>query len=109
MDKLTRLPEITRVLDLDRLIHEPARLVILSILQSIDAADFSYLMVQTGLTQGNLSTHLTKLEEAGLIHVSKEFNGKRPRTVLRISDAGRAGLKAHGKALNQLFRMLKIV
>ncbi|MEZ5998011.1 MAG: transcriptional regulator [Hyphomonas sp.] len=109
MDKLTRLPEIARVLDLDRTVHEPARLVLLSILHAVESADFSYLMMQTGLTQGNLSTHLTKLEEAGLVRVTKEFNGKRPRTVLQITETGRTALKAHGKALNQLFRMLGIV
>lgn len=108
MDKLTRLPEITRVLALDKIVHEPARLVILSILHSVDAADFSYLMVQTGLTQGNLSTHLTKLETAGLVDITKDFQGKRPRTELRITKAGRDALKDHGKALNQLFRMLEI-
>lgn len=109
MDKLTRLPEIARVLDLDKMVHEPARLVILSILHSVEAADFSYLMVQTGLTQGNLSTHLTKLENAELVDITKDFNGKRPRTELRITETGRASLIAHGKALNQLFRMLEIV
>ena len=65
-------------------------------------------MIQTGLTQGNLSTHLTKLEEAGLVDVTKEFSGKRPRTVLRITGAGRMALVEHGKALTQLFRMLGI-
>ncbi|MEZ5954956.1 MAG: transcriptional regulator [Hyphomonas sp.] len=108
MDKLTRLPEIARALDLDRTIHEPARLVILSILHSVESADFSYLMAETGLTQGNLSTHLTKLEDAGLVDILKEFQGKRPRTVLKITAAGRTGLAAHGKALTQLFRMLGI-
>ena len=65
---------------LDRLIHEPARLAILTVLSSVRAADFVFLQRMTGLTQGNLSSHLTKLEEAGLIRIEKSFVGKRPNT-----------------------------
>ena len=58
---------------LDRLIHEPARLAILTVLSSVRAADFVFLQHTTGLTQGNLSSHLTKLEEAGLVRIEKSF------------------------------------
>jgi DNA-binding MarR family transcriptional regulator len=75
--------------DLDRLVHEPARLAILAHLYVVEDADFLFLMRQTGLTQGNLSSHMTRLEAAGYLEVEKGFEGKRPRTVLRLTTAGR--------------------
>jgi len=64
---------------LDRLIHEPARLAILTVLSSVRAADFVFLQRTTGLTQGNLSSHLTKLEDAGLVRIEKCFVGQAPQ------------------------------
>lgn len=75
--------------DIDRLIHEPARLLIVATLFVVEKADFLFLMRQTGLTQGNLSSHMNKLEAAGYIDVEKTFRGKRPHTVLRMTDTGR--------------------
>ena len=89
------VPEVRAVLKLDRTIHEPARLAILGILASIEQAEFSYLMAQTGLTQGNLSAHLGKLEAAELVSVDKAFVGKRPRTTLAMTRKGRDALEAH--------------
>lgn len=94
-----RLPEIAALLDGDRTVHEPARFVVLAILSALASADFSYLMAQTGLTQGNLSGHLNKLESAGLISVRKGFSGKRPRTSLSITAAGRTALASHAGVL----------
>lgn len=79
--------------DIDKTIHEPARLLIMANLYVIESADFTYLMRQTGLTYGNLSSHMSKLEEAGYIEVTKEFKGKRPNTMLELTDQGRAALK----------------
>ncbi|MBN2334416.1 transcriptional regulator [Candidatus Bathyarchaeota archaeon] len=76
--------------DIDRLIHEPARLLIVAHLYVVEGADFLFLMNQTGLTFGNLSSHMSKLEEAGYIEVEKEFIGKKPNTRLSLTDAGRA-------------------
>jgi DNA-binding transcriptional ArsR family regulator len=73
---------------LDRTVHEPARLGILVLLQAIQTADFVYLLRETGLSRGNLSTHAGKLESAGLIEVEKTFVDKTPRTLYRISDQG---------------------
>lgn len=81
--------------DIDRTIHEPARLAILGQLCVVASADFLFLQRQTGLTQGNLSSHMSKLETAGYITIEKGFAGKRPRTLLRITDAGRTALHAY--------------
>jgi DNA-binding MarR family transcriptional regulator len=78
--------------EIDRLIHEPSRLMILGTLQAVESADFLFVARQTGLTGGNLSSHMSKLEAAGYITVEKEFVDKMPRTLLRITDQGRAAL-----------------
>lgn len=78
--------------DIDRLIHEPARLMITAYLYVIESADFLFLEKQTGLTRGNLSSHLSKLEEGGYVEIKKEFVEKIPRTLIRLSDKGRQAL-----------------
>ena len=83
----------------DRLIHEPARLMIMTILNAVDEADFLYLLNETGLTRGNLSTHLSKLEDAGYIKIEKTFRGKIPRTVCSLSDVGRSAFSKYRKQL----------
>jgi DNA-binding transcriptional ArsR family regulator len=74
--------------DLDRVIHEPARLLIMTILSAVDSADFLFLQNETGLTKGNLSSHLSKLEEAGYIEIQKTFKGKLPMTICRLTESG---------------------
>ncbi len=76
------------LIDLDRTIHEPARLLIVAILSAVESADFLYLLQATGLTKGNLSSHLSKLEEAGYVEIEKGYVGKVPRTLCRISNSG---------------------
>ena len=78
---------------IDKLVHEPARLMILSYLSVINSADFTFLMKQTELTRGNLSSHISKLEEAGYVKVNKEFVDKIPRTLIRITAKGKKALK----------------
>jgi len=75
---------------IDRLIHEPARLIIMTILNAVESADFLYLQRETGLTKGNLSAHLTKLEAEGYIAIEKTYKGKIPLTICRLSEAGRS-------------------
>lgn len=82
-------------IDVDRLVHEPARLAILTNLYIVDDADATWLLQQTGLTWGNLASHVAKLEEAGYLTVSKSFRGKKPLTRLALTDAGRAALLAY--------------
>ena len=77
------------MLDLDRLIHEPGRLAILTVLSSVADADFLFLQRATGLTKGNLSSHLSKLEEAGLVAITKRFVRKKPNTSVAITELGR--------------------
>lgn len=84
---------------LDRLVHEPGRLLVLACLAVVARADFLYLQRQTGLTQGNLSSHLSKLEAAGYVAVEKTFVGKVPRTFLSLTDAGREALRAYRSQL----------
>jgi DNA-binding MarR family transcriptional regulator len=81
--------------DIDRLVHEPARLVVMANLYVVESADYMFLMRQAGLTWGNLSAHLSKLEEAGYIQIEKTYRGKRPYTLVRLSENGRAVFKSY--------------
>lgn len=87
---------------LDRLIHEPARLAVTTALTACADADFLYLQRLTGLSKGNLSAHLSKLEQAGIVAVEKRFVGKTPRTVLRLTDEGARAVEAHWRRLEQV-------
>ncbi len=87
---------------LDRLIHEPARLAVLTALSYCEKADFLFLQRLTGLSAGNLSVHLTKLEEAGLLKIEKQIVGKRPNTQVSITDQGRQAVQLHWKKLEDL-------
>jgi len=74
---------------IDRMIHEPARLIIMTILNAVESADFLYLQRETGLTKGNLSAHLAKLEAAEYVSIEKTYKGKIPLTICRLTEAGR--------------------
>ncbi|MEV4422279.1 transcriptional regulator [Patulibacter sp. NPDC049589] len=87
---------------LDRLVHEPARLAILTVLSSVADADFVFIQRLTGLTKGNLSSHLAKLEEAGLVDVEKRFVGRRPNTRLELTALGRERIDRHWAQLERL-------
>jgi len=84
---------------LDRVIHEPARLMIMMVLQGAGEADFLYLQRECGLTQGNLSSHLARLEEAGYIDIEKKFRGKLPLTICRLSEKGKAAFAGYTETL----------
>ncbi|UCD63131.1 MAG: transcriptional regulator [Candidatus Zixiibacteriota bacterium] len=83
--------------EIDRIIHEPARLMIVAHLYVVAEADFVFLQRQTSLTRGNLSSHLGKLEEAGYMEISKEFIEKTPHTVLRLTERGRQAFDRYRK------------
>jgi DNA-binding transcriptional ArsR family regulator len=87
---------------LDKLVHEPARLAILSALAGCQSADFLFLQRLTGLTKGNLSTHLAKLEDGGLVQIEKRFVGKVPNTRLSLTDQGRTTIERHWEQLDTL-------
>jgi DNA-binding MarR family transcriptional regulator len=87
---------------LDKLVHEPARLAILTALSACNSADFLFLQRLTGLTKGNLSTHLSKLEEASLIEIEKRFIGKKPNTHVLLTKEGRTAINNHWRQLENL-------
>ncbi|RPI82607.1 MAG: transcriptional regulator [Chloroflexi bacterium] len=89
------------IADIDRIVHEPARLMILAILYTVESADFLYLQNETSLTKGNLSSHLSKLEEAGYIEVVKTYRGKIPLTICRLTENGRNAFANYRKQLKQ--------
>jgi len=92
--------------EVDRLIHEPARLMILSILAVSEKADFLFLLNETGLTKGNLSSHLGKLEAAGYIQIEKTFRGKVPQTLVSLSETGRTAFEDYRKQLKSIVNHL---
>lgn len=89
-------------LDFDRLIHEPARLVLMANLYVVDEADFVFLSHRTGLTAGNISSHMTRLEDAGYVNITKTFAGKRPRTVYGLTDTGRTAFENYRQHVSNL-------
>lgn len=95
---------VENVLALDRLVHEPARLAILTVLTSVEWAEFSFLETVCALSKGNLSSHLSKLEEAGLLEIEKSFRGKRPLTRVRLTEAGRLALQRYRSQLAALLQ-----
>jgi DNA-binding MarR family transcriptional regulator len=87
---------------LDRLVHDPSRLAILTALSTCQRADFVFLQRITGLTVGNLSSHISKLEEAGLVAVQKLFVGKRPNTMVELTGKGRKAIEKHWQQLEAM-------
>ena len=90
------------IADMDRVIHEPARLMLVALLYAVDGADFLYLLRESGLTKGNLSTHLTRLEQAEYIQVEKTFRGKIPQTLIRLTKSGRGAFEAYRRQLKRI-------
>lgn len=88
--------------EIDRLVHEPTRLSILTALASCKSADFISLQRLTGSTVGNLSSHLSKLADAGLVRIDKQFVDKRPNTQVQITETGRKAVERHWKQLENL-------
>ncbi len=93
---------IENCMKLDKLVHEPARLVILTVLVEADEMEFRFLEEVSGLNKGNLSGHLSKLEEAGYVEVQKFFRGKVPVTSLKVTRAGRTALQQYRTQLNEV-------
>lgn len=99
--------ELQPLAEIDKLIHEPARLMILATLHAVESADFLFVERQTGLTRGNLSSHMSKLENVRYIEITKEFVNKIPRTLLRITDEGRSALLAYVDQMDSVLNNLK--
>ncbi len=97
-----KIAQIQDLMEVDRVIHEPARLAIVAVLAACESADFVYLRNATNMTQGNLSAHLGKLEQAGYVEIEKRFQGKKPNTLCRLTDAGRAAFKQYRAQVSRL-------
>ncbi len=99
--------EIKDIASFDRLIHEPARLAIMAVLSACESADFTYLLNTTGLSKGNLSSHLSKLEKSDYVVLTKSFKGKYPNTSCALTSEGRKAFVAYRKQYLALARHLK--
>ena len=88
--------------EIDKLIHEPARFALVACLFVVEGADFVFLRRQTGLTAGNVSSHMGKLEAAGYVDVEKSFVAKRPQTMYRLTESGRTAFQEYRATMKDL-------
>jgi DNA-binding MarR family transcriptional regulator len=93
--------QIRTIAELDRVIHEPGRLMIVALLFGSDTADFLYLQHETAMNKGTLSSHISRLEEAGYVEVEKTYRGKVPQTLLRLTPAGRKAFDRYRRKLKE--------
>jgi DNA-binding MarR family transcriptional regulator len=98
-EKMQHFQPIT---DVDRIIHEPARYLIMAYLYVVESADFLFLLRQTELTKGNLSSHLGKLEKAGYVDIKKKFSGKIPQTLLKLTKDGRTAFDDYRSSMKKV-------
>ena len=99
-------PDVRDLGEVDRLVHEPARLMILMVLYTVEAADFTFVLNVTELTDGNLSSHLSKLEAAGYVEIEKGYAGKKPRTRLRLTAVGLSAVESYRATMQQALQNL---
>jgi DNA-binding MarR family transcriptional regulator len=102
MVKETSTPQGSPVSDLDQIIHAPARLNILLLLYVVESLDYVFLKNQTGLSWGNLATHLGKLEEGGYVEIIKGYQGKKPQSTIKLTPQGRTAFQGYKKILLEL-------
>ena len=95
--------QLRAIAELDRVIHEPGRLMIVALLAGVKECDFLFLLHETEMNKGNLSSHLAKLEEAGYVEIEKTYRGKVPMTLLRLTRKGRAAFDEYRKGLMAAF------
>lgn len=100
---MTESQEDAQGLQIDRTVHEPARLLITAHLYVVESADYVFLMQNTGLTWGNLSSHLSKLESAGYVEITKEFVERKPHTMIKLTPEGRSAFDAYRLQMKALF------
>ena len=100
------MSDLNDISSLDRVIHEPARLALMSILYAANQADFLYLLRESGLTKGNLSAHLGKLEAAGYVEIEKGYVGNLPQTLCRMTETGRQAFENYRKQLGHFLKKL---
>lgn len=95
------------IAELDRTLHEPVRLSVVACLSVVDEADFVFLQSQTGITGGNLSSHVKRLAGEGYVEVRKHFEGARPRTTLSLTDLGRERFDAYLATIDRLLAAVR--
>ena len=95
--------QLRAISELDRVIHEPGRLMIFVLLGAVEECDFLYLLHETEMNKGNLSSHLARLEEARYVEIEKTYRGKVPKTLLRLTRSGRAAFDEYRKGLKAAF------
>ncbi len=106
MAKGQKETQLLLLADIDPIIHASARLMIMTYLYVVESVDYVFLMRLTGLSWGNLSTHITKLEDAGYIEIEKEFRGKKPHSTIKLTDLGRTAFKDYKKSMQQVLNDL---
>ena len=94
-------PQVRTIAELDRVIHEPGRLMLVALLFAVNRSDFLYLQHETGMNKGTLSSHLSRLEDAGYVEVTKTYRGKVPQTLLRLTAAGRKAFERYRRKLSE--------
>lgn len=99
---LTNDDELLPLAEIDQVIHASARLMVLVHLYVVESVDYVFLKNQTGLSWGNLSTHLNKLEEAGYVTIEKGYKGKKPHTLIHLTKRGRAAFKDYKQSMQQV-------
>lgn len=99
----TKADNENQQVEIDKIIHEPARLKIIAQLYVVDSADFLFLMRQTGLSQGNVSGHLSKLEDADYVKIEKGYKGKRPQTMILLTKKGRQMFEKYIHTMREFF------
>ena len=95
-------PDKHPLAELDRLIHAPARLMVLTYLYVVESADYIFLMQLTGLTWGNISTHLSKLEDAGYVEIEKKFIDKKSHSMVHLTPKGRQAFMEYKTSMQQV-------
>jgi DNA-binding MarR family transcriptional regulator len=99
---MTNEDELHPLAEIDQVIHAPARLMVLVHLYVVESVDYVFLKNQTGLSWGNLATHVNKLEEAGYVAIEKGYKGKKPHTMIRLTKRGRAAFKDYKQNMQQV-------
>ena len=93
--------QIRHISEIDRIVHEPGRLMVMALLSAVERADFLYLQHETELNKGTLSSHLARLEEAGYVDIEKTYRGKVPQTLLRLTRGGRRAFEEYRKRMKR--------
>ncbi len=94
------------LVDIDRTIHSPARLMVMTYLYAVESADYIFLQNLTGLTWGNLSSHLTKLESESYVAIQKEIVGKKPHSMVHLTESGREAFREYKQSMQQVLSEL---